>query len=111
MAKKTVKVSKIVALADRLHECIKADTKNVFAYGEVLTDANKILEHGKWLPWIEEFGISEQSARNYKHGGAPFQDRRHTHTHTGACVSQPVRRPQIHKVWGFAAPIVGNFTR
>ncbi|MGO9682408.1 MAG: hypothetical protein ACLPTZ_07440 [Beijerinckiaceae bacterium] len=65
MAKKNNGVPKLVAIAEKLREVSKADAKNVYAYGELLTDANALLEYGKWLPWIEEFGISEQSARNY----------------------------------------------
>jgi hypothetical protein len=57
--------TRLAALADQLRDCLKADAKNIYTYGAILTEANRILEHGQWGPWLEDFGISEASARNY----------------------------------------------
>jgi len=54
-----------MVLAAELKECLKADARNNYTIGAILTEANRELEHGKWGPWLDDFGISEKSSRNY----------------------------------------------
>lgn len=64
-AKKSNSLAMLADLAGKLRTCLKAEAVNIYAIGKLLTDAHKIIEHGKWLPWLEDFGINERSARNY----------------------------------------------
>jgi hypothetical protein len=67
MSKKPTNSQTVLAnLTNKLRSCLAVDAMNVYAIGKILVDAHKVLEHGEWLPWVEDFGISEQSARNYK---------------------------------------------
>ncbi len=57
--------ARLKVLAAELKECLKADVRNVYTMGAILTEANRVSEHGKWGPWLDDFGISEKSSRNY----------------------------------------------
>ena len=65
MAKFSDSKARLKVLAADLKECLKADVRNVYTMGAILTEANRVLEHGKWGPWLDDFGISEKSSRNY----------------------------------------------
>ena len=65
MAKFSNSEARLKVLAAELKECLKADVRNVYTMGAILTEANRVSEHGKWGPWLDDFGISEKSSRNY----------------------------------------------
>lgn len=65
MAKFSNSEARLKVLAADLKECLKADVRNVYTMGAILTEANRVLEHGNWGPWLDDFGISEKSSRNY----------------------------------------------
>jgi hypothetical protein len=65
MSIKSNSETRLLALADSLRACLSVDAYNVYTIGKILTDAHRIVEHGHWGPWIEAFGISEKSSRNY----------------------------------------------
>jgi predicted ATPase len=54
------------AIVDEIHVELKRDTAGIIKIGTLLAEAKKQVEHGKWLPWIEEnFSMSEATAQRY----------------------------------------------
>jgi hypothetical protein len=53
-------------IAKELHAAVKRETTDIIAIGDLLIEANEQLDHGEWLPWLEEnFGSSISTASNY----------------------------------------------
>jgi Protein of unknown function (DUF3102) len=47
-------------------EIQQIERRNVFDIGKLLVEANKVCDHGDWLPWLKaEFEWSHDTARNY----------------------------------------------
>jgi len=53
-------------IVDEIHIELKRDTAGIIKIGALLAEAKKQVEHGKWLPWIENnFSMSEATAQRY----------------------------------------------
>jgi len=51
----------------------KKTAENIIKIGDNLLEVRDVLPHGQFLPWIiSEFGMSDQSARNYIHVAERF---------------------------------------
>jgi hypothetical protein len=58
--------ARIRAEHDGAKGAIKRGVEHAIAAGELLIEAKEKLQHGQWLPWLEEHcGMSERSARRY----------------------------------------------
>jgi hypothetical protein len=59
--RRTIKV-----IVDELQIALKRETADIIAIGELLLEAQALLEHGLWLPWLKlNFGSSVRTAQNY----------------------------------------------
>ena len=58
--------ARIRAEHDDAKGAIKRGVEHAIAAGALLLEAKEKLQHGQWLPWLEEHcGLSERSARRY----------------------------------------------
>lgn len=57
----------IEAIAEQLQTVMKREVTDIIAIGDLLLEAKEhFLEHGEWLPWLQEnFGSSIRTAENY----------------------------------------------
>jgi hypothetical protein len=56
----------LIYSAGQIKELCKKTRENIVAIGRCLTQCQKHLDHGAWLPWLErEFGWSNQTALNF----------------------------------------------
>jgi hypothetical protein len=56
----------LIYSAGQIKELCKKTRENIVAIGRCLTQCQKHLDHGAWLPWLKsEFGWSDQTARNF----------------------------------------------
>lgn len=54
------------AIVDEIHVELKRDTASIIKIGALLAEAKRQIQHGEWLPWIEEnFSMSEATAQRY----------------------------------------------
>jgi hypothetical protein len=53
----------IETITDEIKQTLSNDKKNIIARGDLLIEAKEMLEHGQWLPWLDEnFDMSEDTA-------------------------------------------------
>jgi hypothetical protein len=53
-------------ITGELLAAMKHKSANIIAIGNLLIEAKEQIEHGSWLPWLEEnFGSSDSTAENY----------------------------------------------
>ena len=53
-------------IAAKLHALLQRQTGDVIEIGNLLIKSREHLEHGQWLPWLEEnFDLSKRTAHNY----------------------------------------------
>jgi Protein of unknown function (DUF3102) len=54
------------SITGEIHAALKHQTANIMLVGALLVEANEHVEHGKWLPWLQqEFDLSERTAHRY----------------------------------------------
>lgn len=92
-----------VTAKDRMEAALDA----AFWCGQWLTFAKSKVAHGQWLPWLQELGVSKQSASNYMRLASNVHDRGHllmsarnlTHAMelAGVRKPEPTRRDDDHK--------------
>jgi hypothetical protein len=52
-------------IGERLRIILARETENIVAAGGLMVEARDHLERGQWMPWIENFGVSHDTALNY----------------------------------------------
>jgi hypothetical protein len=53
----------IETITDEIKKTLSNDRKNIIVRGDLLIEAKALVEHGQWLPWLEEnFDMSEGTA-------------------------------------------------
>jgi hypothetical protein len=64
MAKKPKR--ELSVILDDIDAVLKSDTANIICVGKLLIEAKAQVDHGQWLPLLEQrFDFSERTARNY----------------------------------------------
>jgi hypothetical protein len=57
-------LKKLSEYADSIRSLAKRNFKNTVEMGRLLTEARKITNHGYWLPWLQQLGLSPATAFN-----------------------------------------------
>jgi hypothetical protein len=53
-------------IANEIRATLKREVADVIKIGRLLAEAQAQLDHGEWMPWLEqEFSLSDRSARRY----------------------------------------------
>jgi hypothetical protein len=86
----------LALITTELHVAMHREVADIIAIGGLLIEARQHLEHGEWLPWLEEnFGSSARTATNYMAAAALAKS---------ATISDLKLRPSALYMLGAASP-------